>query len=148
MSSIWTNNEDNREFYTWRAWRSQVQKKQLNYVTGPKDIRFTIRYFHWARFRIWGVGWVPVSEADSKCEEFVFYPLGDHTEDDSRESREVDGLVILHDRLVSVAAEIEATTTSLRNRHKLFEAGKAVLPRGKVVNRFCGDEVSGLTVAR
>ena len=95
----------------------------------------------------------------------------DHGEAAPRETEEEEGLVLLHDRLVGVAAEIEVSTTSSRNRNhccvleeirqmasdaaksgdpvkrrhlrkiarkarREFEAGRAVLPRGKVITKL------------
>ena len=114
--------------------------------------------------------WAPVSEAEkAKFQELFLCPRSDHREDVPRETGEADGLVLLHDRLVSAATEIKASTTSSRNRNKFcvsveirqmasdaakcrdpvkrrhlrniaqkareFAAVKAVLPRGKVINR-------------
>ena len=46
VTKTWTNNEDNREFHTWRAWGSRVRRKQLDYIMGPKDIRSTTWYLN------------------------------------------------------------------------------------------------------
>ena len=46
QSSTWTNIEDNRKFHTWRAWGSRANKKQLDYIMGPKDIRSTTWYLN------------------------------------------------------------------------------------------------------
>ena len=86
VTSTWTNNDDNREFHTWRAWGSWVRKKQLDYVMGPKDTRSMTWYLNQVRFRTWDhcpvitkiegrefkikrrvkswAGWAPVSEAE------------------------------------------------------------------------------------
>ena len=53
VTSTWTNNEDNREFHTWRAWGSRVCKKQLDYIMGTKDICSTTWYLNKARLRTW-----------------------------------------------------------------------------------------------
>ena len=34
VTSTWTNNEGNREFHAWRAWRSLVWKTQLDFIMG------------------------------------------------------------------------------------------------------------------
>ena len=141
VTSTWTNNEDNGEFHTWRAWRSLVRKKQLDYVMGPKDIRSTTWYLNRVRFRTWDhfpvitkiegrelktkkrikrwAGWVPVSETEkAEFQELVPCPRSVHGEGDPRETEEGNGLALLHDRLVGAAAETKATTTSSRNRNK------------------------------
>ena len=64
-------------------------------------------------------GWAPVSEAEkSEFQELVLRPRSDHDEADPCETDEGDGLILLHDRLLTAAAEIEAITTSSRNRNK------------------------------
>ena len=128
VTSTCTNNEDNREFHTWRAWGSRVRKKQLDNVMGPKDLRSTTWYLNRARFRTWDhflaitkvegrdfktkrrvkgwVGWAPVSEVEkAKFHDLVLCLRSDHNEDDPRGTDERDGLV--HDRLVRAAAEIK-----------------------------------------
>ena len=98
VTSTWTENEDNREFYTWRAWGSRIRKKQLDFFTGPEDVRSTTGYLNRVRFRTWDhfpvitkvegrefktmrrvkgwAGWAPVSEAEkAKFQELVLYPL-------------------------------------------------------------------------
>ena len=51
-----------------------------------------------------------------KFQELVLCPRGDHDEAAPCETEDGEGLIRLHDRLVKAAAEIEATTTSSRNR--------------------------------
>ena len=53
VTSTWTNNENHREFHTWRAWGSRARKKQLDFFMGPKDIRSTTWYLNSVRFRTW-----------------------------------------------------------------------------------------------
>ena len=40
VTSSWTNNEDHREFHTWRAWVSRVRRRPLDCIMGLKDVRF------------------------------------------------------------------------------------------------------------
>ena len=141
VTSTWTNNDDNREFHTWLAWRSRVCKKQLDCAMGPKDIRSTTWYLNRVRFRTWDhflviikiegrelktkrrdkgwARWAFVSEAEkAKFQEIVLCPRSDHHESSSGRAGEEDGLAVLHDRLVEAVAEEEATTTSSRNKNK------------------------------
>ena len=99
VTSTWTNNEDNREFHTWRAWGSRVRKKQLDYITGPKDTHSTTWHLNQVRLRTWDhfpvitriegrelktkkrvTGWagrMPVSEAEeAKFQELVLWSTG------------------------------------------------------------------------
>ena len=84
VTSTWTNNEDSREFHTWRAWRSWGRKKQLD--SAQKNLRSVTWYLNQARIRTWDhfpvittvegreirtkkrvkgwVGWTPVSEGE------------------------------------------------------------------------------------
>ena len=86
VTSTWTNNEDNREHHTWRAWGSWVCKKQHDYIMGPKDLRSSTCYLNRVRVRTWDhfpviveieerdprkkkgvkdwVGWIPRSEVN------------------------------------------------------------------------------------
>ena len=50
VTSTWTNNEDNREIHTWRAWGSRVHKKQLDYHLGQNNHSFDA--LHACCFRI------------------------------------------------------------------------------------------------
>ena len=135
------NNEDNREFHTWRAWRFRARNKQLDYIVGRKDIRSTTWYLNQVRLRTWGhfpvitriegrelqtkkcvkrwAGWTPVSEAEkAKFQELVVCPRSDHNDAAQRDAEEGEGLALPQDRLVGAAAEVRATTTSSRNRNK------------------------------
>ena len=122
MTSTWTNNEDKREFHTWRAWGSRVRKKQLDYIMGPKDIRSTW-YLHQVRLRTCDQGrelktwrcvtgwarWTPVSDAEKeKFRELVLCPRSDRNEAALRDAVEGDGLALLHGRLVGAAAEVKS----------------------------------------
>ena len=53
VTSIWTNNEDDGECHTWRAWGSRIRKKQLDYIMGPRDLRSTTWYLNKVRLRTW-----------------------------------------------------------------------------------------------
>ena len=53
VTSTWSNNEDSREFHTWRAWGSRGRKKQLDYIMGPKDLRSVTWYLNQVRIRTW-----------------------------------------------------------------------------------------------
>ena len=55
----------------------------------------------WAR-------WTPVSEAEkAKFQELVLFPRSDHDEAVLRDADDSEGLVLLHERLVSAAAEVK-----------------------------------------
>ena len=139
VTSTWTNNEDSREFHTWRAWRSRSRKKQLDHIMGPKNLRSVTWYLHQLRIRTWDhfpvitrvegremrtkkrvkgwAGWTPVSEREMvKFQELVLCSRSDHDEVAPCETEDGEGLVLLHERLVKAAAENQATTTSSRNR--------------------------------
>ena len=134
VTSTWTNNEDSRDFHTWRAWGSRGRKKQLDYILGPRNLRSETWYLNQVRIRTlitrvegqeirtkkrvkrWA-GWTPVSEGDvAKLQELVLHLRGARDEVALREAEDGERLVHLHDRLVTAAAEIKATTTSSRNR--------------------------------
>ena len=118
VTSTWTNNEDDREFHTWRARGSGVCKKQLDHIMGPKYIRSTTWYLHQVRLRTWDhfpvitriegpelktkkrvkgwARWTPVSEAEkAKFQEAVLCPRCDHGETAPRGAEDDDdeGLV-------------------------------------------------------
>ena len=70
-------------------------------------------------------GWTPVSDAEkAKFQELVLCPRDDHKEAALRDAGDGEGLVLLHERLVSAAAEVKATTTSTRNRNKFCAPGE------------------------
>ena len=141
-TSTWTNNEDSREFHTWRAWGSRGRQKQLDYIVGPKNLRSVTWYQNQVRIRTWDhfpvitrvegreirtkkrvkgwAGWTPVSEGEAvKFQELVLCTRRECDEAAPGETEDREGLVLLHDRLVRAAVEIKATTTSSRNRKKL-----------------------------
>ena len=37
---------DSGEYHTWRAWRSRIRKKQVDYVMGPRDLRSATWYLN------------------------------------------------------------------------------------------------------
>ena len=115
-------------------------QKKLDYIMGLKDIRSTTWCLHQVRLRTWdyilvitrieGRGlktkkcvkgwavWTPASEAEkAKFQELVLCPRNDRGRAAVRDVEVGEGLVLLHDRLVSAAAEVKATTTSSRNRN-------------------------------
>ena len=53
VTSTQTNNDNNREFHTWRSWGSRARKKQLDCIMGPKDILSTIWYLNQVRICTW-----------------------------------------------------------------------------------------------
>ena len=127
------------EDYTWRAWGSWVRKKQLDYIMGPKDRRSTTWYLNKERFRTWNYFFVitRIEGRDLTRSVLRAAPDGRPSLEQTRlrsknlrSTHEVtppmplhvmrrrEGLVLLHDRLVSAAAEVKDTTTSSRNRNK------------------------------
>ena len=123
VTSTWTNNEDNREFHTWRAWGCRVRKKQLDYITGPKETRSTTWHLNQVRLRTWdhfpaiGPDGCPSQKlkkqsSKNRCSG----PQGDLGETALRDAEEGEGLVLPHERLVGAAAEVKATTTSSRKQ--------------------------------
>ena len=66
-------------------------------------------------------GWTPVSEEEKdRFQELVLHLLEDHNTASPGGNDEVDGLHLLHDRLVNAAAENKAATTSSRNKIKIL----------------------------
>ena len=64
-------------------------------------------------------GWTPVSEAEkTKFQELVLCPRSDQNGAVTCDAEEGEGLVLLHDGLVSAVAEVEGTTTLSRNSDK------------------------------
>ena len=136
VTSTWTNNEDSREFHhTWRAWGLCCRKKQLDYISGPRNFRSETWYLNEVRTRIWEnfpvisrvegqeirtkkrvkgfAGWTLVSEGEmAKFQEIVLRPRVARDEVALREAEDGERLVHQHDRLV----KFKATTTSSRNR--------------------------------
>ena len=131
--TTWTNNEDNREFHTWRAWGSGVRKKAARLRHGPightlYDMVPELRLRTWDHFlvisRVQGrelktkkcvkgwARWILTSEAEkTKFQELVLCPRSDQNAV-ACDAEEGEGLVLLHDRLVSAAAEVRGTWTN------------------------------------
>ena len=76
---------------------------------------------HKTKRRVKGwAGWAPVSEAEkAKFQELVLCPPIDHGDAAPRETEEGERLVFPRDRPVGAAAEVNATTTSSRNRKQI-----------------------------
>ena len=136
VTSTWMNIEDSREFHTWRAWGSRGRKKQLDCILGPRNLRSETWHLDQVRFRTWDhflvitrvegqeirtkkrvkgwAGWTPVSEGEmAKLQELVLRCRGARDEVALREAEDGEQLVYI---LMTAAADIKATTTSLRNR--------------------------------
>ena len=128
VTSTWTNNEDCREFHTRRAWGSRGRKKQLDFYHGPNELALGDLVSKQVKIRTWDhflvitrvegqeiptkkrvkgwAGWTPVSEGEvAKFQELVLHPQGALDEVALREDVDGEGVVHLHDRLVTAAAE-------------------------------------------
>ena len=69
----WTNNEDNREFHTWRAWGSRARKKTA------RPERHTLYELKTEKCVKGWAGWTPASEAEmAEFQELVLCPRSDH----------------------------------------------------------------------
>ena len=53
VTSTWNETEAPGECFTWRAWRSRVRKKQLDYIIGPRDVCASTSFFSTTRIRTW-----------------------------------------------------------------------------------------------
>ena len=143
VPSTWTNNEDNRGFHTWRASGSLGRQKHLDAITGLKNLRSVTWYLNQVSICTWD-HFPVISREDGEGLVRLHDRLVKAAAEIKATTTSSRNRKIVPEEIRQVASNAAKCRDPVRRRHlrkvahkvrREFEAGKAVLPTGKVINR-------------